>query len=111
VNADKTYRVTVIEKSFVARLASGFLKSPNAAIVFGSNIYVWGVSKEAFLVNRRWLLHELQHVAQYHRDGYTGFIGRYILNHIKYGYHNNPYEVEARAAEQNENLLKQFQLL
>lgn len=91
-------------------MAAIFLKSTQAAIVFANSIYVWGVSKDEFLTNRRWLLHELQHVLQYKRDGFAGFISRYILNHIKHGYYNNPYEVEARAAEENEELLKQFQL-
>lgn len=110
MSIETTYKVTIIDKSIIARVAASFMRSSNAAIVFGSRIYVWGASKQEFLANRRWLLHELQHVAQYRRDGFAGFIGRYILNHIKYGYHDNPYEVEARAAEQNEDLLKQFQL-
>lgn len=103
-------KISVSDNAWQARLASRFLKSDNAAIVFGRNIYLWGSSKQAFLGNQRWLLHELQHVLQYQRDGFTGFIFKYFINHIRYGYRNNPYEVEARAAEQNEELLKQFDL-
>lgn len=103
-------KIIISDNAWQAKIASHFLKSDNAAIVFGNNIYLWGASKHDFLKNKRWLLHELQHVLQYKRDGFSGFIRRYLLNHIKYGYHDNPYEVEARAAEQNEDLLKQFEL-
>ena len=106
----RSIKVSISDNAWQARLASRFLKSDNAAIVFGSNIYLWGSSKQAFLDNRRWLLHELQHVLQYQREGFTGFIFKYFINHIRYGYYNNPYEVEARDAEQNEELLKQFVL-
>ncbi|MFN4247106.1 MAG: DUF4157 domain-containing protein [Flavipsychrobacter sp.] len=103
-------KISISDNAWQARLASLFLKSDNAAIVFGVNIYLWGASRRTFLDNQRWLLHELQHVLQYKRDGFAGFIYKYLLNHIKHGYYNNPYEVEARAAEQNEELLKQFDL-
>lgn len=102
--------MSISDNAWQAKIASRFLKSDNAAIVFGRTIYLCGTSKQAFLNNQKWLLHELQHVLQYRRDGFVGFIYKYIRNHIKYGYYNNPYEVEARAAEQNEELLKQFDL-
>jgi hypothetical protein len=44
-----------------------------------------------------WLYrHEMQHVIQIWRDGYWTFHIKYIYYLIKDGYHDNPYEVEAR---------------
>jgi hypothetical protein len=96
VEDKRSIKISISDNAWQAKIASRFLKSDKAAIVF--------------LDNQRWLLHELQHVLQYQRDGFAGFIYKYLLNHIKHGYYNNPYEVEARAAEQNEELLKQFDL-
>lgn len=45
------------------------------------------------------LLHELAHVKQYRRYGVIGFLARYIWWSIRYGYKNNPLEVEARRYE------------
>ncbi|OSZ81808.1 hypothetical protein CAP35_00635 [Chitinophagaceae bacterium IBVUCB1] len=103
-------KVRVIESAFVARIAAWWLKLPSAAIVFGSSIFIYGTSKVAFLQNTKWLRHELQHVVQYQRYGFSGFVGRYIIYHIRYGYINNPLEVEARAAETNESLHDRFQI-
>jgi hypothetical protein len=41
------------------------------------------------------VLHELVHVAQYRANPLT-FPLRYLLNHLRYGYDQNPAEVEAR---------------
>ncbi len=41
------------------------------------------------------LAHELAHVRQWQKDPL--FPIRYSLATIRHGYHNNPYEVEARA--------------
>jgi hypothetical protein len=47
------------------------------------------------------LLHEYTHVQQTRRYGWwgLGFIIKYIWYTIKYGYKNNPLEIEAREAE------------
>jgi hypothetical protein len=42
--------------------------------------------------------HELAHVRQWQAHRLT-FMSRYLMNHFRYGYEANPYEVEARAAE------------
>jgi hypothetical protein len=47
------------------------------------------------------LRHERVHVEQWRRFGRIGFPLRYIWSHLKHGYHANPFEVEARAAEQD----------
>jgi hypothetical protein len=46
----------------------------------------------------RLLRHELAHVRQWERAPLT-FPLRYMWQHLKHGYRDNPYEVEARAAE------------
>lgn len=46
----------------------------------------------------RLLRHELAHVRQWQRAPIT-FPLRYAWQHLKHGYRDNPYEVEARAAE------------
>lgn len=46
------------------------------------------------------LAHELVHVAQWEKYGVTLPL-RYIWGHIRHGYEDNPYEVEADAAEHN----------
>ena len=40
--------------------------------------------------------HEACHIEQVKRDGRLKFIAKYLFYNIKYGYKNNPYEVEAR---------------
>ena len=43
--------------------------------------------------------HELKHIEQIEAEGRLKFGIKYLYYTIKYGYWNNPYEVEARAAE------------
>ena len=49
----------------------------------------------------RLLQHELEHVAQWRRAPVT-FPLRYVWQHMRHGYRDNPYEVAARAAERTE---------
>jgi hypothetical protein len=51
--------------------------------------------------NQQTLNHELTHVEQWHRYGFfgLGFALLYIFNLLRYGYQNNPLEVEARGRE------------
>ncbi len=53
------------------------------------------------------LRHERVHVEQWRHFGPIGFPLRYLWNHLKHGYHANPFEVEARAAERNAPLDEQ----
>ena len=68
---------------------------PAAAVTFGRTIIV---HPDVHLSNRL-LKHELAHVRQWQRAPIT-FPLRYAWQHLKHGYRDNPYEVEARAAEQ-----------
>jgi len=43
--------------------------------------------------------HERKHLEQWKRGFWIGFLFKYLYYHAKYGYWNNPYEVEARKAE------------
>jgi hypothetical protein len=48
---------------------------------------------------RRLRAHERKHIEQVKRDGKIKFMFLYLCRNIRYGYKNNPYEVEAREAE------------
>lgn len=69
------------------------------AIVFGSTIHIWGVTKEEFLQHKKWVKHELKHIEQYRKNGYVGFLVKYLWQSICHGYYNNRFEIEAREAE------------
>lgn len=45
------------------------------------------------------LRHEQVHVEQWRRHGLIVFAARYLWYHVRYGYEENPFEIEARAAE------------
>lgn len=45
------------------------------------------------------LRHELCHLAQIERDGRCLYLVKYSWWLLRYGYRQNPYEIEARAAE------------
>lgn len=91
------YRIK--ENSFIAKLAALKLKTRQVAIVFGKTIHLHNTSKESFLQNQRWLRHELAHIEQYSRYGFVRFLVLYVWYSIKFGYYNNPLEVEAREKE------------
>lgn len=47
-----------------------------------------------------WLFrHELEHIYQVRREGWCKFHAKYLWYLIRYGYKNNPYEVDARKKE------------
>lgn len=100
--------IYIREGAVIAWLAAKQLRSPKAAIVIGRTIYLHNTTKATFLNNKAWLLHELQHVAQYQQHGVIRFLVLYLYETLLQGYHNNRFEVAARAAERDESLLKQF---
>ncbi len=89
------------ENSWIAKLAAKKLRSDKVAIVIGKTIHLYNTPKNKFLLNERWLKHEVCHVKQFKQNGYLIFIAKYLWESIKHGYHNNKYEVEAREAENN----------
>jgi hypothetical protein len=103
-------KVKIIENSFLARIAAFKLQSENVAMVIGNTILLYNVSKNEFLKNTDWLCHELQHVKQWYDNGKLGFLGKYIWYSIKHGYHNNPFEKDARQNAKNIDLLSLFEI-
>ena len=91
--------VYIKEDSWIAELAAYILKSKRMAIVIGNSIYLYKVSGEEFIKDKKWLKHELCHIAQYKKYGTPGFIIRYLIESIRHGYHNNCFEKEARLNE------------
>ena len=74
-------------------------RSKKMAVVVGKTIHLWGSGKNEFIENKRWLLHELTHVAQFYHYGFTRFILLYVWETIKNGYYKNRFEVDARMKE------------
>lgn len=91
--------IRIKEDSWVAKLAAIKLGTSNVAIVLGSTIHLHNTSKQDFLGNRNWVKHELCHIGQFKKHGFLLFILKYSLESIRHGYHNNKYEIEARACE------------
>ena len=88
------------EQSWIAKLAAKKLKSKNVAIVIGSTIHLYNVTKQQFLQNEKWVKHEVCHLKQFQKHGYFTFILKYLWESIRHGYHQNKYEEEARKAEE-----------
>lgn len=60
----------------------------------------WGIFiLPGSLNDARLIKHEQHHVLQIKRYGVVGFYVRYAWYSLRYGYWNNPLEVEARQAE------------
>jgi hypothetical protein len=98
------------ERSLIARLAAWKLNCNKVAIVIGQSIHLHNTKQQEFLADKRWLLHELKHLEQFKRYGLMRFIFLYIWESIRHGYTNNKYEIEARAAEKDEQLLERMEL-
>ena len=92
--------IHIKENSWLARLAAAKLGTDKVAMVLGNTIHLHRTRKEEFLQNKRWLKHELCHVRQFKEHGFFGFIIKYLAASIMHGYHNNKFEKEARAAEE-----------
>ena len=92
--------ILIKENSLRAKLAARLMKGSNMAIVFGNTIHIWGVTKQEFLQNKKWVKHELKHIEQYRQHGYFVFLAKYVWESIRNGYYNNKFEIEAREAEE-----------
>lgn len=82
---------------FVGGWLSGHARAA-AAVTLGRTIVV----HPAAPLTTRLLRHELEHVRQWQRRPLT-FPLHYAWLHLRHGYRANPYEVEARAAEEMES--------
>jgi Domain of unknown function (DUF4157) len=85
--------------SWIAGIAARKMKVGSVALVLGKTIHLYNITPHQFHSSPRLLRHELKHVEQYRRLGFFRFLVLYAWYSLKYGYHNNPLEVEARAAE------------
>lgn len=101
---------SIKENSCLAKIAAWKLKGKKVAIVFGNRIHLYGVSKEKFLQNERWLRHELKHVEQFQKHGVIPLLVKYLWHSLFHGYHNCCFEKEAREAENDESLLEKYTL-
>lgn len=93
--------IQIKENSILARIAAKKLKADKVAMVFNKTIYLHNTKREDFLLDTRWVKHELAHIEQYQRYGVMKFLLLYIWYSIKYGYYNNPFEIEARENEKS----------
>jgi hypothetical protein len=98
------------EQSFIARMAAWKLKTNTVAIVIGNTIHLHNTGRPEFLQNKQWVLHELKHIEQFKQHGFFSFIFLYLWESLRHGYTNNKYEIEARVAETDEELLKNMDL-
>ena len=90
----------VIRRGGLIPLVGGWLtgaRGPAGAVTLGRTIIVHPQQQ----LTPRLLKHELEHVEQWRREPVT-FPLRYVWQHVRHGYRDNPYEVAARAAERTE---------
>ena len=80
-----------------SRLAEAILRDGDLAFTWGRHVFVVGAALPVAS-----MLHELQHVLQFRRYGYLGFVVRYVWYAATVGYRANPLEAEARQAGQEE---------
>lgn len=102
--------VHIKENSLIAKIAAWKLHSATMAITIGHTIHLHHTLKADFLKNTSWLCHELKHVAQFQEHGFIRFIFKYLWESAKKGYHQNKFEIEARLAEGNPQILEQFKI-
>ena len=84
------------------RTASGLILRYMKACGFHGWTCFWGVIYMApgYELHEALIRHERKHLEQMQRDGKLVYLIKYTYWLIRYGYLANPYEIEARAAEQ-----------
>lgn len=85
----------------LARIAAKKLGVSQVALTIGQTIHLCRTPRAEFLANERWVKHELAHVEQFRRYGFLRFLGMYLWESVRKGYHQNRFEIEARARECN----------
>ena len=98
--------VTIKENSWMAKIAARKLKEKKVAMVIGKTIHLHNTSKSEFLLNKRWLRHEIAHVKQFKKFGVMQFLFMYLMESFNNGYDNNRFEVEARIKERDLTILE-----
>lgn len=75
-------------------------KSIGAAMVHPWKKKIIWYYKKGYTPTIQMQLHEQQHLNQIEKEGSWKFVFKYLFYLLKYGYTNNPYEIEARQAEE-----------
>lgn len=101
-------KIKIKENALLARIAAKVLHSDRMAITMGHTIYLWHTSTLDFTDQARWVRHELKHVEQYLRYGRVWFLVLYLWESVLHGYRQNRFEIEARAAEEEDSYLEQY---
>ena len=94
----------------MAKIAARKLKEKKVAMVLGKTIYLHNTSKSEFLLNKRWLRHEIAHVKQFKKFGVMQFLFAYLMESFNNGYDNNRFEVEARIKERDLTILEGIEI-
>lgn len=97
--------ISVKENAWQAKLAAFILGYHCIAIVFGKTIYLCNTNRADFINNKNWLRHEVAHVKQYEELGFIQFLLLYILESVRHGYQQNRFEREAKAMENDDQIL------
>lgn len=93
-------KIRIKEDTLFAKLAARKLGSKRIAAVLGNTIHLWNISRQDFMKDTPWVVHEVEHVRQFRRYGFVRFSFLYLWESARKGYHNNRFEVEARVAEE-----------
>jgi hypothetical protein len=84
---------------WIAKIFGKLNRSNSYAVTFGQTAY-YSVSEEEVLKSPKWIKHENRHKEQYAEYGFFKFLVKYIYYSIRYGYEDNPFEIDARKAEE-----------
>lgn len=76
-----------------------FLRTFSYAAIINPFTMVCHVHESYYPPNNRLIRHENTHFEQIKRDGTVKFCFKYLWYLLRYGYENNPYELEAKKAE------------
>lgn len=61
----------------------------------------WMFFRENRFNTEDWLFrHEMEHIYQVEREGWLRFYIKYLWYSMRHGYQNNPYEIQARQAQE-----------
>ncbi len=93
------------EDSWIAKIAAKKLGATQVALTIRNTIYLHNTSREAFLCQKVWVRHEVEHVLQYKKTGTIWFLLEYLCEGLVKGYANISFEKEARDAEHDVQFL------
>lgn len=109
---ERPLKVHIHEDHWTAYIASIVLKKKEGvAITIFRTIYLNNCSRDRFMKSPEWVRHEIKHVWQYHEEGCFVFLIKYLWYSIRYGYELNPFEVDARKAEKNPEVMNGIQII